>query len=945
MRISILLLGLAGSFALAGHGAVLPLVFEPDAGGGFVGRHAGGTVSIGPEGVDFGAVHMRLAGAHRCARVEGLDLQPGKSFYYSGSDPGHWRTGVPQYGRVACRGAYPGVEMEFYANGQNLEYDLTLEAHADLRLVRLRFEGASRLAVEANGDLRIESRDGVLRQKKPQVWQEIGGMRRQFDASYVIAGRDVRLAASGYDPSRPLVIDPIVVYSTFYGGSGDDFPAWLTVDAAGNAYFTGYTYSADFPKVPAATSNTTKQEPSAFVAKLDPTGQHILYSVVLGGSSYDGATAIAIDPSGNAYITGATTSTDFPTRNAAQPANKGGWDAFVAKLDSSGNLVYSTYLGGGQMQPCNCSDASFGPPNPMDYGSAIAADASGNAYVAGATFSADFPVTVPTNHTPNWGEGFVTTFGPNGSFVFSMLIGGSQYDEAEAIALGSGGTIWVAGQTDSSDLPVTPGAAQSKFAGSGGHPGRTFGIGDAWVAKINPSPAAPKTIVALTYLGGTMDEYVAGIQTDAADNLYVTGSTLSADFPVTAGAYQTKFGGGSSWGDGFIVKLNPTLTSEIFGTYFGGLGEDAMGPVAVDASGRPWAVGVTTSTNLTPASLGSNPTALEAGFVGSIDLFLLELDPTGASVLYFSYLGGGWGSTPTVSANTTLGTALDGSGNVYVLSLANATGLPVGGNALQPKPLGGWDIYLLKLSFSNPVSISKVNVASGGTGIAQNTWIEIHGSGLAPTSVGPNGMTWSSAPEFASGRMPTQLAGVSAKVNGKPAYIYYVSPTQVNALTPLDSTTGSVQVTLTNGSNTSDPFAVNMQAVAPTFLLYGAGPYIAAEHADGSLLGPASMSVPGYTFTPATAGEVIEMFGAGFGLPSSALTDGSSTQVGPLPSLPRVTIGGTDATVQAAWVISPGLYQINVVVPASAVNGDNPTVATYAGASTPARASIAVVSR
>lgn len=242
----------------------------------------------------------------------------------------------------------------------------------------------------------------------------------------------------------------------------------------------------------------------------------------------------------------------------------------------------------------------------------------------------------------------------------------------------------------------------------------------------------------------------------------------------------------------------------------------------------------------------------------------------------------------------------------------------------------------------NPVQITRINVVAGGVNIAQNTWIEIHGTGLAPASVPAAGTTWSNAPEFASGKMPTALAGVSANVNGKPAYIYYVSATQVNVLTPLDSATGQVQVTLTNGSNTSDPFAVTMTAVAQTFLQFGAGPYIAAQHGDYSLLGPASLSVPGYTFTPAQPGETIILYGAGFGLPSGTLVAGSSTQLSPLPSEPAFQIGGLPATVVSSWLVSPGLYQFNVIVPASAANGDNPVIATYGSASTPAGAMVSV---
>jgi uncharacterized protein (TIGR03437 family) len=233
-------------------------------------------------------------------------------------------------------------------------------------------------------------------------------------------------------------------------------------------------------------------------------------------------------------------------------------------------------------------------------------------------------------------------------------------------------------------------------------------------------------------------------------------------------------------------------------------------------------------------------------------------------------------------------------------------------------------------------TISSVNAAGGGPDIAQNTWIEIKGTGLAPPVLGANGSVWSTAPEFVSGKMPTQWQGVSVTVNDNPAYVYFVSPTQVNVLTPLDSTEGPVTVQVTNGGVASAKFTVNLKSAAPAFFRLGATNYIAGQHADFSLIGPASMSVPGYPFTPAKPGETVVLYGSGFGLPTASLLGGSATQSGALPNLPVVRIGGTAATVVFAGLAGPGLYQINVVVPATAADGDNAITASYGGASTPA---------
>jgi uncharacterized protein (TIGR03437 family) len=242
---------------------------------------------------------------------------------------------------------------------------------------------------------------------------------------------------------------------------------------------------------------------------------------------------------------------------------------------------------------------------------------------------------------------------------------------------------------------------------------------------------------------------------------------------------------------------------------------------------------------------------------------------------------------------------------------------------------------------SGPVTLTSIKAAGGGTDVAPNTWIEIKGTNLAPADLGPGGFTWSTAPEFASGKMPTQLRGVSVKVNGKPAYVWYVSPTQVNVLTPLDGTQGSVPVQLTNGASTGAPLTVKVRNAAPAFLLFDAT-NIAATHVDGSLLGPTSMSVPGYTFTPAQPNETVILYANGFGLPSATLDEGSASQFGALPTLPVIQVGGATATVMFAGVVSPGLFQFNVVVPANAASGDNTVTASYAGFTTPAGARITV---
>ena len=330
---------------------------------------------------------------------------------------------------------------------------------------------------------------------------------------------------------------------------------------------------------------------------------------------------------------------------------------------------------------------------------------------------------------------------------------------------------------------------------------------------------------------------------------------------------------------------------------------------------------------------------------------------TGGSLISFASRGDGTFAPPVTIAN--LGnlipfgfTSADFNGdgradlafatmdiNQVTLNLKGSVTPADAAQAAESLPAGNLGIALNAGTWAD---IASVNVSGGVSAIAQNAWVEIHGAGLAPPALDGTGVIWSSAPSFASGLMPTTLQGVSAAVDGKPAYIFYASPTQVNVLTPLDSAAGPVAVTVNNGSASSETFTANLQPAAPGFLRFGDGVHIAALHADYSYLGPASLSAPGYTFTPAQPGELILLFGDGFGLPGTPLTPGSDVQSGTLPTLPQLSIGGAPATVKFAGLISPGLYQINVQVPLAAPDGDNQVIATYGGTSSPAGAMIPV---
>jgi len=534
-------------------------------------------------------LRIRLAGANPAGEIRGEKELPGKSNYFIGNDPSKWRTSVPHYGKVRYELVYPGVDLVYYgtpASTGQLEYDFVVAPGADPGAIGLAFDGASRLELDSQGDLVISlTADGArvtgdssgftdqdLRLHKPVIYQETGGGRREISGGYVLTNEhEVSFRVAHYDASLPLVIDPVLVYSTYFGGSGNslavigDKGSAIALDAAGDAYVTGSTSSNDFPTTPGAFQAAlgSRNYVNAFVTKLNATGTALVYSTYLGGSfgSFDGGSAIALDSAGNAYVTGSTSSNDFPTTPGAfQTTLRGRSNAFVTKLNPTGSaLLYSTYLGG----------------SGFDVGSAIALDSAGNAYVTGSTSSNDFPTTAGVFQSILRGpaNAFVTKLNATGTaLVYSTYLGGSGTvlpgiatgDQGSAIALDAAGDAYVTGSTTSADFPTTPGAFQAALRSSGG--------GNAIVTKLNATGTA---LVYSTYLGGSRFDAGNAIALDSAGNAYVTGSTHSSDFPTTPGAFQAALR--SSDGNAFVTKLNATGTALLYSTYLGGSGQSVFG--------------------------------------------------------------------------------------------------------------------------------------------------------------------------------------------------------------------------------------------------------------------------------------------------------------------------------------------------------------------------------
>ncbi|HXM94206.1 MAG TPA: SBBP repeat-containing protein [Candidatus Dormibacteraeota bacterium] len=547
-------------------------------------------------------VRMKLVGANAKPRVEALDELPGKANYLIGNDPKKWRTNVPLYAKVRYREVYPGVDLVYYGNQRQLEHDFIVAPGADPRSITLNLAGAEKLSLDPQGALVLAVKDGELRMDKPRIYQEVDGARREISGGYVLkSAYQVGFQIAAYDATRLLIIDPTLFYSTYLGGNSTDVGQGIAVDAAGNAYVTGYTTSINFPTTVGTFQTANGGSYDAFVTKLNPTGTApLVYSTYLGGSNFDLGYGIAVDNLGNAYVTGYTCSSNFPTTPLAfQTALQSFCDAFVTKLNPAGSApLYSTYLGG----------------NSADFGQGIAVDSTGSAYVTGYTYSSNFPTTPGAFQTTFAGgyHAFVTKLNPTGTapLVYSTYLGGNSTDVGQGIAVDAAGNAYVTGVTCSTNFPTTPGAFQTANASGG--------CTDAFVTKLNPVGSAP--LVYSTYLGGFSADYGQGIVVDSTGSAYVTGYTNSSNFPTTLGAFQAANQGGF---DAFVTALNPLGTAPlVYSTYLGGSNLDYGQGIAVDSTGSAYVTGYTDSSNF-PTTPGAFQTANASG--GCCDAFVAKI--------------------------------------------------------------------------------------------------------------------------------------------------------------------------------------------------------------------------------------------------------------------------------------------------------------------------------
>ena len=634
-------------------------------------------------------LRLTLPGATSGTRGHGEDPLPGKVHYLTGSNPAAWRSNVATYERIRYAETYPGIDVVYYGNQSRLEYDFVVHPGADPEIIALQFDGADALDVDRNGNLVVSVGGARIVQQTPVIYQERAGVREEVTGGYTLReDRRVGVTLGSYDVTRDVVIDPVLVYSTFLGGTGFDRSFAIAVDATGAAYVAGFTSFGDFPTTSGAFYPVVRYY-DAFVTKLSADGSSLAYSTYLGGSSFDEAGAIAVDANGAAYVTGHTQSSDFPTTSGAfDTALSGNSEAFVTKLSADGSsLAYSTGLGG----------------STIDDARGICVDPTGAAYVTGTTYSSDFPTTVGAVYTSLSGhsDAFVTKLSADGSSLgFSTYLGGSRSgggtggggggdEHGRGIALDATGAAYVTGVTISIDFPTTRGAIDSALSG----------YYDAFVTKLS---ADGTSLSYSTFLGGDGEEAGQGIAVDALGAAYVTGYTLSSDFPTTRGAVDTALGG---YSDAFVTKLSADGSSLAFSTYLGGTASGGGWSIAVDTAGAPYVTGDSGS-----------------------DAFVTKLSADGSSLVFSTSLGG-------TANDAGSGIALDATGAAYVTGFTDSSDFPTTSGAFDETWNTGRDAFVAKIATRPPTAseLAADLVAFVDASIAAGTLV-----GLGPGASAPN---------------------------------------------------------------------------------------------------------------------------------------------------------------------------------------------------------------
>jgi hypothetical protein len=869
-------------------------------------------------------LRLQLEGGNPQPQITGTDLLPGKVNYFIGNDPKKWHTDVPTYAKVKYVDVYPGVDLVFYGSERHLEYDFIVAPGANPAAIALKVNGASKMRLNSRGDVVVSVPGGEVQLQKPVIYQQAKGERHEVAGSYIIAGNHrVAFSVPSYDRNEPLVLDPVLDYSTYVGGTSDDNATGIALDSNGDAYITGISSSTDFP----TTSNGFIQQPlaanvspavAAFVAELNPAGTTLLYSSYIAGST-PGETAfgIAVDPTGKAvYVTGQTLSPDFPTASTITGFKTGNnpgatvGTSFLVKFDptqatGADSFVYSTFIGG--------TDQT-GPNG--DYGLAVAADTNGVAYVTGltdcspgtATDLTTFPIVggfqTTLGNSNGGGNAFLakidTTVSGSSSLISSSYLGGDAVlfpnanspgygDAGFGIAVDSSANAYVVGTTTSSNLGSLT-ATGLDLSYPVGNTSNT-----AFFAKINTATAGTQSLSYLTYLGGTGADFGNAICLGPNNVAYLTGSTASLNFPVSNGAYQTT---GKASGVVFVSLIDtsqPVANSLTNSTFLGGSGGDDGRGIQADSQGNAYVAGATSSVDF-PVSPGALQTTFATGAYGSG--FLSKLNPSLSTLLYSSYFGGsGDGSGQDIDSAD--GIALDSSNppNAYIAGQTYSTNLPVVGTPVAPLHAGlngtGSDAYVAELTLIPTLTVAPspfdFGVQPVGTTSVPQPFLVTNNTASTATfnSIVVTGVSPAANTDFAITSDGCSPSGVAAGLQCT------VNVTFTPSVAAAESATLVITAVVTNGGQASTQvFTVNLS---------GTGPF------PGVGLAPTSLPFGGQMLTTTSAAIPVKLTNTGTGpltissIAASGDFAATSTGASACPIGPATLAAGLQCTINVTF--------------------------------------------
>ena len=851
---------------------------------------------------DDSVLRLRLVGANLRSAITGAAPLPGKAHYFLGNDPSRWHTNVPTYARVKYQGVYPGVDLVYYGNqsGQ-LEYDFIVAPGADATAISLDVGAAlvpargrpqrPPLQIAADGDLIIHLDDGNVRFHKPIVYQvdpapapsAAGlppGTRRSslIEGHYTLtASNQVGFMLGPYDHTRTLVIDPVLSYSSYLGGSAGDVAYGIAVDSSGDAYVTGSTVSPNFPTTSGGVQTTPGGASDVFVSKFNPSGSGLLFSIYLGGNGADTASAILLDSSGDIYLVGSTSSTNFPTTTGALQTTYGGnGDAFLTELKPDGSaLVYSTYLGGSQ----------------ADNATALALDSAGDVFLTGSTQSHDFPTMNPLQlGNDGVSNVFVSEVNPTGTaLVYSTYLGGSSSDYGTSIALDGSGNVYISGYTYSTDFP-TQNAFQSVLAGGS----------DAFITELTPGNTG---LVFSTFLGGNSIDRVFSMSLDPSGSIYLAGDTQSTNYPVTSSAFQSVNHG---LADAFVTKLARGASSLVYSTLLGGSGTDGITAMALDSAGSVYLTGFTQSGDfplIDPLQkvlgiAGAGSCGTTSAPVLCADAFVAKLGPSG-SPIYSTFLGGS-------GADSGQAIVVDSSGTAYV---AGSTASPN-----FPATVGAFQWAYAGTSSSSNAFVAKIGLPDG-PGLALSPQQISFGNQALNTTSNPTTVTLTN-----EGSAPLSINSISASGN-------FTQSNNCGTSLPAGGATCTIQITFSPsqaGQQTDEVLISDNSAGSPHYITVTGNGVLSA----GSLsLAPTTLSFIAQavqTTSPPQSLTLINNGNVAVTITSIAVTgDFAETNTcGGLPTTPTVLNVGQACTISVTFTPSgSGNRSGSVTVRSNAANG------------------------